>query len=229
MKKIILPAIMIVLSLVMVGCTLTDVPEGAVDVLDTPTIVLGDEATVEPEPTEEAFPTDEPAPEPPDDSAEPVDEDDVDDSDDDDAARAGCEGNNGTIPSYVEALAEDYGVTVEDIMEWFCRGYGLGEIKEAYRLSEESGKSVEEIFAMREQGMGWGDIKKELEAKPGQGCNPHDEDCDKDNPGQGCNPHDEDCDKDNPGQGCNPHDEDCDKPGGGPPKDLDKDNKEDDD
>jgi hypothetical protein len=217
MKRFLLSMMIVVLSLVMVGCTLSDVPEGTIDALDPPTIVLADEATAEAEPTEEASPTDEPVPEltdEPEDEEDEVDEPDEDPEDDpkdEDLARAGCEGNEGSMPASVETLAKDYDVAVEDVMAWFCQGYGLGEITEAYRLSEASGKSVEEIFAMREQGMGWGNIKKELDVKPGKGCNPHDEDCDKDKPGKGCSPHDEDCDKDKPGKGCNPHDVDCDK------------------
>lgn len=63
-------------------------------------------------------------------------------------------------------LAERYGVSYEEIMGWFCKHYGFGEIDMAYSLSQASGKTVEEVFAMRESGMGWGNIKKELEPTP---------------------------------------------------------------
>ncbi len=65
-----------------------------------------------------------------------------------------------------EKLALRYGVPYEEIMGWFCKHYGFGEIDLAYSLSLASGKTVEEVFAMREAGMGWGNIKKELEPTP---------------------------------------------------------------
>ena len=63
-------------------------------------------------------------------------------------------------------LAQLYGVPYEEIMGWFCKHYGFGEIDLAYTLARTSGKTVEEVFAMREAGMGWGNIKKELEPTP---------------------------------------------------------------
>ncbi len=53
-------------------------------------------------------------------------------------------------------------VTYEDIMGWFCKGFGFGEIDLAYDLSAKSGKDVYEIFQMRLSGMGWGVIKKQI-------------------------------------------------------------------
>ncbi|MBN1427411.1 MAG: hypothetical protein JXB07_03440 [Anaerolineae bacterium] len=215
------------LSLIMSGCALPDMPEMS----NAPIIVLSDsdEATLteepfsteEPSATDDTLPADEasatdPVSDATDEPVAPVDEpddvnvpDDIDDPEDEGLARAGCDGNNGSMPEAVEAMAEDYGVTPEVIMGWFCQGYGLGEIKLAYKLSAKSGKSVNEIFAMRKQGIGWGEIMAELDAKPGQGCNPHDENCEK------------------PGQGCNPHDEDCEKPNGGPPADRGNSDKKD--
>jgi hypothetical protein len=63
-------------------------------------------------------------------------------------------------------LAQRYGVTYEEIMSWFCQGFGFGEIDLAYSLSLESGVPVEQIFAMRRSGMGWGEIKQQLAPKP---------------------------------------------------------------
>jgi hypothetical protein len=62
-------------------------------------------------------------------------------------------------------LAERYGVPYEEIMGWFCQGFGFGEIEHAYTLSQETGIPVSEIFAMRQSGMGWGQIFKELTDK----------------------------------------------------------------
>ena len=65
-------------------------------------------------------------------------------------------------------LAAQYGVSYEEIMGWFCQGFGFGEIDLVYSLSVQSGKPVAEIFALKQGGMGWGEIKKLLQdqAKP---------------------------------------------------------------
>lgn len=65
-----------------------------------------------------------------------------------------------------QKLAQRYGVSYEEIMGWFCQGFGFGEIDLAYSLSLKSGKPVAEIFAMRRSGLGWGEIKKQLDPKP---------------------------------------------------------------
>jgi hypothetical protein len=62
-------------------------------------------------------------------------------------------------------LADRYGVTYEEIMGWFCQGFGFGEIDHAYSLSKEvlaNGVTlpVDQIFAMKSGGMGWGNIRK---------------------------------------------------------------------
>ncbi|MFW6184969.1 MAG: FecR family protein, partial [Chloroflexota bacterium] len=64
------------------------------------------------------------------------------------------------------SLAERYDVSHEEIMSWFCAGYGFGEIEHAYALSAETEVPVEEIFDMRASGMGWGDIWQELGVLP---------------------------------------------------------------
>jgi len=62
-------------------------------------------------------------------------------------------------------LAVAIGVSYDEIMGWFCQGFGFGEIKLAYSLSDQSGKSVESIFAERAGGKGWGILMKELGVK----------------------------------------------------------------
>ncbi len=59
-------------------------------------------------------------------------------------------------------LAERFGVAYEEIMGWFCQGYGFGEIDLAYSLSQATGMAPAEIFEMRSAGAGWGEIKKTL-------------------------------------------------------------------
>jgi len=61
-------------------------------------------------------------------------------------------------------LAAQYGVPLEEIMGWFCRGFGFGEIDKAYSMSREYGIAVAEIFNMRASGLGWGQIKQLLSA-----------------------------------------------------------------
>lgn len=77
--------------------------------------------------------------------------------------RAGCEATDKQHPEGLR-LAERYGVPYEEIMGWFCKGYGFGEIDLAYEMSAQSGIPVTDIFALRESGMGWGNIKKSVEA-----------------------------------------------------------------
>ena len=66
-------------------------------------------------------------------------------------------------------LAQKYGVSYDEIMGWFCQGYGFGEIEHAYDLSRETGVPVPDIFALRASGLGWGQIRKQLTAGPGGG------------------------------------------------------------
>ncbi len=78
-------------------------------------------------------------------------------------------------------LADRYGVPYEEIMGWFCSGFGFGEVDLAYSLSQETGLDVEEIFAMRDAGLGWGEIRelltpKHTENNPGQDNNKKDKD-----------------------------------------------------
>jgi len=94
------------------------------------------------------------------------DEDEVDDEEDQELADT-CTGAD--PHPHATTLAANYGVSYEEIMDWFCQGYGFGEIELAYLLSEEVGLTAEEVFALRAEGMGWGNIRKELGAAPGLG------------------------------------------------------------
>jgi hypothetical protein len=71
-------------------------------------------------------------------------------------------------------LATRYGVPYDEIMGWFCQGFGFGEIDLAYTLSAQSGMSVGDIFAMKSSGMGWGVIKKYLASLPAPPQSPMD-------------------------------------------------------
>lgn len=63
-------------------------------------------------------------------------------------------------------LAQRFQVTYEEIMGWFCQGFGFGEIDLAYGLSQQSGTPVADIFAMRRAGLGWGQIKRDPSLQP---------------------------------------------------------------
>jgi hypothetical protein len=57
-------------------------------------------------------------------------------------------------------LALRYNVPYEEIMSWFCQGFGFGEIEKAYSLSLQYNVPVEQLFALKSSGEGWGNIKK---------------------------------------------------------------------
>lgn len=63
-------------------------------------------------------------------------------------------------------LAGRYGVRADEIMGWFCQGFGFGEIDLAYSLSREVGIPAAEIFALRADGMSWGEIKQLYGVQP---------------------------------------------------------------
>lgn len=83
-----------------------------------------------------------------------------------------------------QGLAERFGVSYDEIMGWFCQGYGFGEIRHAYSISSQVDVPVEEVFDQREAGFGWGQIRKHYgligpgSARPGGGPPP-------DKPGKG--------------------------------------------
>ncbi len=60
------------------------------------------------------------------------------------------------------SLAETYEVPYEDIMSWFCAGYGFGEIVHALQTSEVSDYSPEELLALKTNMRGWGQVWQEL-------------------------------------------------------------------
>jgi hypothetical protein len=65
-----------------------------------------------------------------------------------------------------QRLADFYGVTYDEIMGWFCSGYGFGEIDLAYGLAVQYSVPVEDVFSLRSSGMGWGQIKRYYEETP---------------------------------------------------------------
>jgi len=68
-------------------------------------------------------------------------------------------------------LPEDSGYTsVEevqaDLVDYFCKGFGVGEIMLAFKYSAESEYSPQMLLSMRAQGSGWGKLKKLAKANP---------------------------------------------------------------
>jgi len=75
------------------------------------------------------------------------------------SARNGCEATDQPNPAG-EALAQQWGVPYAEIMDWFCKGYGFGEIDLAYELSALYDGPVSDVFAQKQAGSGWGVIKQ---------------------------------------------------------------------
>jgi hypothetical protein len=71
-----------------------------------------------------------------------------------------CDGTSETNHPEAEKLAEQYGVDYTEVIGWFCKGYGFGEISHAYDISQLKGVPVEDVFDLRASGMGWGKIKQ---------------------------------------------------------------------
>lgn len=78
---------------------------------------------------------------------------------------ATCTGNE--VHPAGQALAQNYGKPYEEIMGWFCVGFGFGDINQAYGLSLQHNRPAEEIFAMKNAGMNWGEIRKVLSGNGG--------------------------------------------------------------
>lgn len=72
-----------------------------------------------------------------------------------------CENRTKQQPEALR-LAHRFNVSYDEIMGWFCKGFGFGEIDLAYDLSHSSGMPVSQIFDLRSSGLGWGQIKKQL-------------------------------------------------------------------
>ncbi|MBN1146943.1 MAG: hypothetical protein JXA78_06795 [Anaerolineales bacterium] len=98
-------------------------------------------------------------------SAAGAGDDDGDDGDSDGPKQpnqgAYCNGTAENNHPAGEKLAETFGVGYDEIMGWFCQGYGFGEIKLAYTIAGTGAATVEELFAERANGKGWGAIMKD--------------------------------------------------------------------
>jgi len=69
----------------------------------------------------------------------------------------GC--NKGSTQPVAESLAGSFGVPVSEIVGWFCKGYGFGEIARVYLLAQKGGTlTPDQIFAMLAAGKSWEQI-----------------------------------------------------------------------
>jgi hypothetical protein len=58
-----------------------------------------------------------------------------------------------------QRLADEYGVTYEQVMGWFCDGrYGMGEIKIALQAGKTLEMAAEDLLAMKTELGGWGQV-----------------------------------------------------------------------
>jgi hypothetical protein len=53
-----------------------------------------------------------------------------------------------------------------DLVEYFCKGFGVGEIRLAFKYSAGSEYSAQMLLSLRAQGSGWGEVKKLAKANP---------------------------------------------------------------
>jgi hypothetical protein len=65
-------------------------------------------------------------------------------------------------PTGTPPVLSDMAQFYEEIMSWFCSGFGFGEIDLAYTLANQYKLEVEDIFEMKEPGKTWGQIKQDL-------------------------------------------------------------------
>jgi hypothetical protein len=90
-----------------------------------------------------------------------------DDDDDDDGGKetsAYCGGDKDNAHPFAAGVAETYGVSEDEVMGFFCQGYGFGQIMLAIQTQKMEGvsSSVGAMLAARKDGMGWGQIWKDM-------------------------------------------------------------------
>jgi len=94
----------------------------------------------------------------------PVDEDDDDGGTGDSAY---CSGEKETAHPVIIVLANKFSedideLNVDDLMDYFCDGFGIGQIYLALQTEVATGAAYQDLLAAREDGQGWGEIWKEL-------------------------------------------------------------------
>lgn len=88
-----------------------------------------------------------------------------DDEDDDDDTGADCVGAD--PHPVLQAYADEFEISYDTVLGWFCAGNGVGEIGRALLIAAQvEGVTAEELLAMRAAGESWGAIKKMFEVEP---------------------------------------------------------------
>jgi len=129
-----------------------------------------------------------------------------------------CSGEKEKLHPVASKIASIFDATYEEVIGYFCDGFGFGQIILAYQTSKITGVDVAELLASREEGKGWGQIWKELGFKG----KPKEDKEDKVPPGQQ-KKEDGSKDKEHPGK----PDKDKDKDNNGKEKDKPKKDKKD--
>lgn len=92
------------------------------------------------------------------------------------ADSAFCSGRKEKPHPLAAGIQELYGISAEDTMDYFCDGYGFGQIMLAIQTQELKGEDIDfsEALGKRSSGKGWGQIWKELGlvGKPGEASSP---------------------------------------------------------
>ncbi len=65
-----------------------------------------------------------------------------------------------------EELASRYEITDDDIMGWFCAGFGFGDINQAYRIANETEASVPQLLGAVQVGLSWEQIATVMGVSP---------------------------------------------------------------
>ena len=89
------------------------------------------------------------------------------DDDDDDGGKetsAYCGGDKDNAHPFAAGVAGTYGVSEDEVMGYFCQGFGFGQIMLAIQTGQMDGitASVSVMLAARESGLGWGQIWKDM-------------------------------------------------------------------
>jgi len=74
-----------------------------------------------------------------------------------------CSGEKEKDHPFAAAIAETYGTSGSDVMDFFCNGYGFGEIMLALQTHQLNGEGVSSMLDLRESGHGWGQIWQEMD------------------------------------------------------------------
>jgi len=91
---------------------------------------------------------------------------------------ARCTNDKSNQPALAKLAAEIFATLPEDsgyasveelqtaVVDYFCKGFGVGEIKLAFKYSVGSEYTPQMLLSLRAQGSGWGQVKKLAKANP---------------------------------------------------------------